>query len=96
MSIAAMTDTAFQRALQRFRQDLTEEHRQQFAASSLDQVVAEIQSIQNRHGSAKKLRSLSRLSKFLEAMTQIEQVVQVFLNVSEVVAFVWVSALPLN
>lgn len=39
----------------------------------------------------KKLRSLRRISHFIEAMGQIEQLVQIFLNVSNVVAFVWVS-----
>ncbi|KAI1736489.1 hypothetical protein F4680DRAFT_432296 [Xylaria scruposa] len=80
---------AFDRALQRFRDGLTKEQQKQFEASSLDEVDAEIQNIQSRLGSMKKLRSLGRLSKFLEAMTQIEQLVQIFLNVSEVVAFVW-------
>lgn len=37
----------------------------------------------------KKLRSLRRISHFIEAMGQIEQLVQIFLNVSNVVAFVW-------
>jgi hypothetical protein len=31
------------------------------------------------------------MSKFLEAMQQLEQVISVFLNVSKVVAFIWVS-----
>ncbi|KAI1279464.1 hypothetical protein F5Y07DRAFT_43858 [Xylaria sp. FL0933] len=84
-----MPGKAFERALERFRNKLTEEQYKQFKASSLDDVNAEIQAIQSRLGSLKKMRSLNRLSKFLEAMSQIEQLVQVFLNVSEVVAFVW-------
>ncbi|KAI0809904.1 hypothetical protein GGR55DRAFT_679137 [Xylaria sp. FL0064] len=84
-----MPGKAFERALERFRNKLTEEQHKQFKASSLDDVNAEIQAIQSRLGSMKKMRSLNRLSKFLEAMSQIEQLVQVFLNVSEVVAFVW-------
>ncbi|KAK8024370.1 hypothetical protein PG993_012436 [Apiospora rasikravindrae] len=84
-----MSDIVLNRAIERFRQSLTDEQKQLFTASSLDNVNAEIQSIQARHGSTKKLRNLSRISKFLEAMAQLEQLVQIFLNVSEVVAFVW-------
>ncbi|KAK7917369.1 hypothetical protein PG985_010977 [Apiospora marii] len=84
-----MPDTVLNRAIEKFRQSLTDEQKKFFVASSLDNVKDEIQSIQGRYGSQKKLRSLNRLSKFLEAMTQIEQLVQIFLNVSEVVAFVW-------
>ncbi|KAK8004951.1 WD40 repeat-like protein, partial [Apiospora arundinis] len=87
-----MSNTVLTRAVEKFRQDLTDEQRQLFTASSLEKVNAEIQSIQDRHGSRKQLRSLSRMSKFLEAMTQIEQLAQIFLNVSEVVAFVWMAS----
>ena len=85
-----MSDVILDRAIANFRQGLTDEQRQLFNASSLSMVKAEIQSIQIRHGSKKKLRNLSRISKFLEAMTQIEQLAQIFLNVSNIVAFVWV------
>ncbi|KAI0098044.1 hypothetical protein GGR51DRAFT_565932 [Nemania sp. FL0031] len=84
-----MTSKVLERALQKFRDGLTQEQRQQFSASSIDDVKAEVGNIQNRLGSMKKLRSLRRISKFLEAMAQIEQLVQVFLNVSNVVGFIW-------
>ncbi|KAK6839363.1 hypothetical protein PG987_005229 [Apiospora arundinis] len=87
-----MSNTVLNRAVEKFRQELTDKQRQLFTASSLETVNAEIQSIQVRHGSGKKLRSLSRISKFLEAMNQIEQLAQIFLNVSEVVAFVWMAS----
>ena len=87
-----MSDIILNRAIAKFREGLTDNQKQLFTASSLDKVNDEIQSIQARYGSKKKLRSLSRISKFLEAMTQIEQLAQIFLNVSEVVAFVWVMA----
>lgn len=89
--MSTTTETAFQRAIRKFRKSLTDEQKAEFAASSQDDVLSEIQKIQDRYGSARKLRSLKRLSKFLEAMSQIEQLVQIFLNVSNTVAFVWVS-----
>ncbi|GAW14444.1 hypothetical protein ANO14919_038470 [Xylariales sp. No.14919] len=87
--MSAITETAFQRAILKFQRSLTSQQKAQFAVSSQEDVVSEIQKIQDRYGSTRKLRSLSRLSKFLEAMSQIEQLVTIFLNVSNVVAFVW-------
>jgi hypothetical protein len=91
--MATIPETASQRAIRKFQQCLTDEQKKSFAATSQDDVYDEIQKIQQRYGSARKLRSLGRLSKFLEAMSQIEQLVHIFLNVSNVVAFVWVSGL---
>ncbi|KAK7973119.1 hypothetical protein PG988_007253 [Apiospora saccharicola] len=84
-----MPDIVLNRAIDKFRKSLTDEQKKLFVASSLERVKDEIQFIQGRYGSTKKLRSLGRLSKFLEVMAQIEQLVLIFLNVSEVVAFVW-------
>lgn len=85
-------DHVFQKALENFKKDLTVQQRREFAISTLQDVKDEVVKIQNQHGSAKKLRGMSRMSKFLEAMQQLEQVVSVFLNASEFVAFIWVSA----
>lgn len=89
--MAITPENSFKNVLERFRDSLTEEQKQHFSAISFQDVESEIQNIQCRYGSEKKLRNLKRMSKFLEAMKQVEQVVKVFLNVHEVVAFVWVS-----
>jgi len=93
-SMASGPENIFNKALEKFRDSLTEEQKQQFRATSLEDVETEIQNIQHRFGSEKKLRNLKKISKFLEAMKQIEQVVTVFLNVHEIVAFVWVGSHP--
>jgi transcriptional/translational regulatory protein YebC/TACO1 len=90
-NMAIVPENSFEKVLERFRDSLTEEQKRQFSATSFQDVESEIQNIQCRYGSEKKLRNLKKLSKFLEAMNQVEQVVKVFLNVHEVVAFVWVS-----
>ena len=81
---------AFGKALVRFRDGLTDEQRREFQTTTLDDVRLEMDKIRDRFGTGKKLRNMKRLSKFLEAMSQLEQVVTVFLNVHETVAFVWV------
>lgn len=84
-------DLVFQNALETFKKDLTAQQCRDFSITTLQDVKDEVNKIQSQHGSAKKLRGMSRMSKFLEAMRQLEQVISVFLNVSETVAFIWVS-----
>lgn len=86
------TNPVFQKALDNFKKDLTAQQCRDFGITTLQDVKNEVNKIQIQYGSAKKLRGMSRVSKFLEAMQQLEQVVSVFLNVSEFVAFIWVSA----
>ncbi|KAJ4247612.1 hypothetical protein NW757_008765 [Fusarium falciforme] len=80
----------FMRALDGFRTTLTAEQQKDFSFNNLQDVEARIKSIQDRYGPEKKLRNMRRLSKFLAGMKQVEELVTIFLNVHEVVAFVWV------
>lgn len=82
-------DLAFRKALADFQRDLTAQQRRDFSVTTLQDVKDEMAKIQARQGPEKKLRGMSRMSKFLEAMQQLEQVISVFLNVSAFVAFVW-------
>jgi hypothetical protein len=84
-------DTIFENALIKFRASLTEKQRRDFATCTLKDVQTAIDEIQVRLGSQRRLRNMKRIAKFIEAMTQLGQVVEVFLNVGNTVAFVWVS-----
>jgi len=83
--------TSFSRSLDKFREKLSDRQKQAFSCTKLKDVEDSIQDIQARLGPEKRLRNFARVRKFLEGMQQIEQLVTVFLNVHEVVAFVWVS-----
>ncbi|KAK0627418.1 hypothetical protein B0T14DRAFT_135829 [Immersiella caudata] len=83
------TSSTFARAVEKFSKSLTEDQKKEFKTSSLKDVEAAIRKIQERYGPEKKLRGMRRVAKFLEAMSQLEHVIKVFLNVSEVVAFIW-------
>ncbi|KAJ3548304.1 hypothetical protein NM208_g1070 [Fusarium decemcellulare] len=87
--MASQSPDAFVEALDRFRKTLTDEQKKQFSLSSLGDVEDAINNIQNNYGHRKQLRNMKRLSNFLEGMQQIEELVAIFLNVHEVVAFVW-------
>ncbi|KAH7330241.1 hypothetical protein BKA65DRAFT_55430 [Rhexocercosporidium sp. MPI-PUGE-AT-0058] len=82
-------DTAFEKAVERFRGGLTKRQQEQFFGCKKQDVERIIQDIQSRHGAQKRLKSMRRVSKFIEAMSQLGQVIEVFLNVHNSVAFVW-------
>jgi lambda repressor-like predicted transcriptional regulator len=52
---------------------------------------ATIQKIQRQLGREHGLCKLTRVEALVRAMKNIEELVTIFLNVSEVVAFIWVS-----
>ncbi|RYP40562.1 hypothetical protein DL767_001562 [Monosporascus sp. MG133] len=81
--------TAFQSALNQFKKSLTSQQRQEFAICTVNDVETAIETIQERLGSQRRMRNIAKLSKFVEAMTQLGKVVEVFLNVESTVAFVW-------
>ncbi|EGX44058.1 hypothetical protein AOL_s00210g219 [Orbilia oligospora ATCC 24927] len=90
--MANFVGEGFEKSLEKFRQRLSPEQRQQFSFSSLDDVRAEMRKLQDQLGPQKKLRSFNKMKKFLEGMKQVEQLVQIFLNTSDVVAYVWVAS----
>ena len=88
--------SAFQRALARFKSHLSPGEQEKFGATSLEDVQETIAQIQSAQGSKRKMRNLTRLKGFIEAMEQYGQIIEVFLNVSEFIAFVWVSMQSLS
>jgi hypothetical protein len=84
------TDPIFDKAVAKFKKGLTKDQAQIFAGCTLDDVKNEIKNIQNRHGSQRRLRNMERLSKFVEGMDQLGKVVEVFLNLHNTVALIWV------
>ncbi|KAF3933793.1 hypothetical protein ABW20_dc0103625 [Dactylellina cionopaga] len=92
--MANITSNSFNKTLEKFRDQLTEDQKRQFSSSNFEEVKRAMQCIQDQLGPDKKLRGFTRLrlKKFLEEMKQVEQLVQIFLNVHEVVAFVWIAS----
>ncbi|KAH8687413.1 hypothetical protein BGZ60DRAFT_363661, partial [Tricladium varicosporioides] len=75
--------------LQSFVETLTEEQRSDFEFSTLEDFQSAIVAIQNRQSSVRKMRNLARLRGFLEAMDQYGKVIELFVNASELVCFIW-------
>ena len=87
---ATGNDSGFQRALARFRSHLSPAKQEEFSVTSLADVHVTIAHIQEVQGSERRMRNLTRIKAFLEAMEQYGKIVEVFLNVSDILAFVWV------
>lgn len=84
-------ESVFHEALNRFKDSLGNTEREEFQFTTLDDLQDVIKSIQDKQASEKKMRNMKRLKKFLEGMDEYGKVIEVFLNASEFVAFVWVD-----
>lgn len=82
-------DETFEDALKRFQGSLTEKQRTEFKACSLQDVKDTIRKVETSLCAQRRQRNLQRMSRFVEGMNQLGQVVEVFLNVDATVAFVW-------
>ena len=80
----------FRQVLTDFKNSLTKEQKDDFELSTLEDLQAAIDAIQKKQASEKKMRNLNRLKSFLEAMEQYGKVIEVFLNTSCFIAFIWV------
>ncbi|KAK8044973.1 hypothetical protein PG993_004997 [Apiospora rasikravindrae] len=71
---------------------LSREQLDQFQFSSFDDLLQTMSGIQRKHAQDKRLRYMRRLDPFLKSMKEYEKVIEVFLNASEILAFVWVTS----
>ncbi|TDZ28858.1 hypothetical protein C8035_v003821 [Colletotrichum spinosum] len=89
MNSSASQRSGFERAAERFKESLRKKLADDFAITTLESLKNEIKSIQKEHGAQGKLRNIQRASKFVEAAAQLGQVIEVFVNASEFVWFIW-------
>lgn len=79
----------FHRVLSTFRARLTTAELDSFKFVTLEHVQQAIANIQVEQEKRKEMMNFSRILGFLEAMNQFGKVVEVFLNSSEILCFVW-------
>jgi hypothetical protein len=89
-AIASSKESEFTRTLREFEKNLTNEQRNDFKFSTLDDLRAAISIIQSKQASERKMRNFTRMRAFLEAIEQYGKVIEVFGNSSVFVAFIWV------
>jgi len=90
----AATISHFQAAVDAFRKgaDLDEAEVAEFQLTDLASLNLAINDIQNKQFQNKKLMYMRRLEPFLKTMQDYGQILEVFLNVSDFIAFVWVRS----
>jgi hypothetical protein len=79
----------FQKTLESFKTRLNSKEREDFQFTTLEDVRQTIAHIQAEQGNQKTMMNLNRLESFLEAMNQFGNVIEVFLNASNFVCFIW-------
>jgi hypothetical protein len=86
----------FERAVEAFKKksDLTEAELADFQLTDLQSLHQAINTIQNQQAKDKSLMYMRRLKPFLDTMEDYGQVLKVFLNASNFIAFVWVRIIP--
>ncbi|PSN71159.1 hypothetical protein BS50DRAFT_546300 [Corynespora cassiicola Philippines] len=88
-STTPSTSSSLQNALVSFRNKLKGDELEEFRSMNYHKLCQEIYKIQNEQESTKKMMNLNRIQSFLEAMDQFGKTIEVFLNVADVVAFIW-------
>jgi hypothetical protein len=83
------TEKTFEGILEDFKKRLTAKELQNFQFVTLNDVRETAIRIQNSQEQLKEMRHMKRLESFLEAMDQFGKVIEVFVNASGYVAFVW-------
>ncbi|KAF5970510.1 heterokaryon incompatibility protein het-E-1 [Fusarium coicis] len=87
--MASNQQTSFERSLDLFRRELSDDQIKQMNGANQKTLNDTIQATQNILGRRNDLCKLTRIQKFLHGMEHVEKLVSIFLNASEFVAFVW-------
>lgn len=94
MALDSQLKDGYKRAADNFKDSMPADLAKRFAkqTNNLASLKDEIKTIQDDHGKKGSLRNLPRLQKFVEAMNQLGQVIEVFVNANDLVCFIWVSS----
>lgn len=77
--------------IKRFKQSLrTKRDQDTFKVTTLGELKASIAEVQCRQHAARQLQNLNRLTPFLKAAEQYGEIVSLFSNNNDIMAFIWV------
>jgi hypothetical protein len=85
----ASLEDGFQQALGDFKRRLKPDEEAQFAFTELGDLEIAVKDIQERQMKTKTSQNLTRIRPFLQAMAQYTGIIEVFLNTSSVLCFIW-------
>ncbi|GKU22967.1 unnamed protein product [Fusarium langsethiae] len=87
--MASLQRLSLERSMDQFRSELTDDQMKEISSANRKAITHEIEKLQAKIGNQQGLCRLSGIKRFLDTMEEIEKLVTIFLNVSEVVAFIW-------
>ncbi|KAF2267625.1 putative zinc finger protein [Lojkania enalia] len=82
----------FERALAQFKMGLKRRDQENFRKTTLADLRQCIGDLQDKQHASRRLKGLTRIQPFLEAMEQFGKVVTIFANTNDIVAFIWTSS----
>ncbi|KAI5800428.1 hypothetical protein DFH27DRAFT_82123 [Peziza echinospora] len=88
-SVQNLPPSIFEQALSNFKKQLTTEELDYFERTKLKDVHEAIHTIQFDQKQRKRMQTIARIKPFVDCMEQYGKVIDVFLNVEKIVAFVW-------
>lgn len=80
---------ALEQAIGHFRARLKGDQLLDFRNTTYKDLCWQIELIQQKQEARKNMMNLARIRSFLEAMEQFGKVIEVFLNLADMVAFIW-------
>ena len=80
----------FEQTLERFKKRLTAKELESFQTADLHDIQDALATIQLEQKMEERMQNLNRIRPFLDAMQQYGKVIEVFLNASKLLAFIWV------
>jgi hypothetical protein len=85
----ATLQDGFKQVLEDFKKRLKPEEEAKFAVTSFNDLQVAVKDLQERQRKTKTAQNLRRIEPFLQAMTQYQGIIEVFLNTSSLLCFIW-------
>jgi hypothetical protein len=79
----------FKQVLTDFKMRLKPDERAKFACTSLHDVELAMKEVQEKQKKSKTVQNLTRIQPFLQGMIQYKETIEVFLNTSSMLCFIW-------
>ena len=83
------SDDPLRVALDRFVKDNPKDNLTKFSKTTYNELCISVKQIQWEQNERREMMNMTRIQSFLEAMEQFGKIVEVFLNVADLLAFVW-------
>jgi hypothetical protein len=85
----ASLEDGFEQASLDFKKRLRPGEEAQFRITTLNDLEIAVNDIQEKQRKSKTAQNLNRIKPFLQAMGQYQDIIEVFLNTSSMLCFVW-------